>query len=103
MGCYGSGGVYCKCSACSCLPGGRHQRVPAASKGPWTIDLSNTSLNNGWRLEMQAVAKLAAQTAPLNHEVHFNIVNAANTVAGQIQSVDSMIAGPRQRHRHRCQ
>jgi ribose transport system substrate-binding protein len=73
-------------------PAGATTRVPAASKGPWTIDLSNTSLNNGWRLEMQAVAKLAAQTAPLNHEVHFNIVNAANTVAGQIQSVDSMIA-----------
>lgn len=64
----------------------------AKSKGPWTIDLSNTSLDNGWRLEMQAVAKLAAKQAPLSHEVHFNIVNAPNTVAGQIQSVQSMIA-----------
>lgn len=66
--------------------------APHASKGPWTIDLSNTSLDNGWRLEMQAVAKLAAKNAPLSSEVHFNIVNAANTVAGQIQSIQSMIA-----------
>jgi len=58
----------------------------------WTIDLSNTSLDNGWRLEMQAVAKLAARTAPLSHEVKFSIVNAQNTVAGQIQSLQSMIA-----------
>jgi ribose transport system substrate-binding protein len=73
-------------------PAGAVAPAASANKAPWTIDLSNTSLDNGWRLEMQAAVKLAAQTAPLNHEVHFSIVNAANTVAGQIQSVDSMIA-----------
>ena len=61
------------------------------SSGPWTIDLSNTSLDNGWRLEMQSIVKLAANVPPLN-KVHFNIVNAPNTVAGQIESVQSMIA-----------
>lgn len=64
-------------------PAGAVAPAASASKAPWTIDLSNTSLDNGWRLEMQAAVKLAAQTAPLNHEVHFSIVNAANTVAGQ--------------------
>lgn len=62
------------------------------SSGPWTIDLSNTSLDNGWRLEMQSIVKLASGIAPLNKQVHFNIVNAPNTVAGQIESVQSMIA-----------
>ncbi len=62
------------------------------SSGPWTIDLSNTSLDNGWRLEMQSIVKLAAGVAPLNKQVKFNIVNAPNTVAGQIESVQSMIA-----------
>lgn len=67
--------------------------LPQISKasGPWTIDLSNTSLDNGWRLEMQSIVKLASSVAPLN-KVHFHIVNAPNTVAGQIESVQSMIA-----------
>jgi ribose transport system substrate-binding protein len=65
--------------------------APHASK-PYVIDLSNTSLDNGWRLEMQSIAKLAASVAPLKGEVKFNIVNAPNTVAGQIQSVQSMIS-----------
>ncbi|MGO9581833.1 MAG: substrate-binding domain-containing protein [Acidimicrobiales bacterium] len=71
----------------------RSTTLPHVSKatGPWTIDLSNTSLDNGWRLEMQSIVKLAASVAPLN-KVHFNIVNAPNTVAGQIESVQSMIA-----------
>ncbi len=77
------------------VPAGATTRAPTAAtaaKGPWVIDLSNTSLDNGWRLEMQAAAKLAVKSAPLSHAVQFNIVNAANTVTGQIQSVQSMIA-----------
>jgi ribose transport system substrate-binding protein len=70
----------------------RSPRAVEAAKAPWVIDLSNTSLDNGWRLEMQAAAKLAAKSSPLSHEIHLNIVNAANTVAAQIQSVQSMIA-----------
>jgi ribose transport system substrate-binding protein len=63
-----------------------------ANKGPFVIDLSNTSLNNGWRLEMQAIAKLVAATPPYNKLVKFNIVNAANNVPAQIASVNAMIA-----------
>ena len=77
------------------VPAGATTRAPAATaaaKGPWVIDLSNTSLDNGWRLEMQAAAKLAVKSAPLSHTVQFNLVNAANTVTAQIQSVQSMIA-----------
>ena len=70
----------------------RSSKTVAAAKSPWVIDLSNTSLDNGWRLEMQAAAKLAAKSGSLSHKIHFNIVNAANTVAAQIQSVQSMIA-----------
>ncbi len=68
--------------------------LPHVSKasGPWTIDLSNTSLDNGWRLEMQSTVKLASEQAPFKNEVKFNIVNAPNTVAGQIASIQSMIA-----------
>jgi ribose transport system substrate-binding protein len=75
------------------LAGAATRPLPqSTSHGPWTIDLSNTSLDNGWRLEMQAIVKLAAKTAPIDQEVHFNLVNAPNTVSGQIQSVQSMIA-----------
>ena len=77
------------------VPAGATTRAPsatAAAKGPWVIDLSNTSLDNGWRLEMQAAAKLAVKSAALSHAVQFNLVNAANTVTAQIQSVQSMIA-----------
>lgn len=82
------------CLLIAAAPAGAATAPRSASTGKtvWTIDLSNTSLDNGWRLEMQATAKLAVSTAPLNHQIHFNIVNAPNTVAGQIQSVQSMIA-----------
>lgn len=67
-------------------------KKPSSSNSVYTIDLSNTSLNNGWRLEMQAIAKLVAATPPYNHKVKFNIVNAANNVPAQIASVNDMIA-----------
>ncbi len=49
------------------VPAGATTRAPTAAtaaKGPWVIDLSNTSLDNGWRLEMQAAAKLAVKVLP---------------------------------------
>jgi len=87
--------ISASCLAIGMTPAGAApnlRTVPAASKGPWVIDLSNTSLDNGWRLEMQAAAKLAVQSGTLSKNVKLNIVNAPNTVAGQIQSVQSMIA-----------
>ncbi len=59
---------------------------------PYTIDLSNTSLNNGWRLEMQSIAAVFARTAPYNKLVKLRIVNAPNDVTSQIASLNSMIA-----------
>ena len=64
----------------------------AAAKPPYTIYLSNTLLNNGWRLEMQSIAKsFATTTAPYSKEVVFKVINGANTVAGQIASIEAIL------------
>jgi ribose transport system substrate-binding protein len=68
--------------------------APVAAKHgpPYTIDLSNTSVNNGWRLEMQSVARLFATTPKYSKLVKFRVVNAPNDVSSQIQSLNAMIA-----------
>jgi ribose transport system substrate-binding protein len=59
---------------------------------PYKIFLSNTLLNNGWRLEMQSIAKnFVAKTAPYNKKVQFQVINGANTVAGQIASIQAIL------------
>ena len=66
-------------------------RLPAASK-TYNIYLSNTDLDNGWRLEMQSIAKNFVQrTAPYNKEVQFHVINGTNTVAGQIASIEAIL------------
>ncbi len=63
-----------------------------AASPPYKIFLSNTLLNNGWRLEMQSIAKtFAAKTAPYNKKVQFQVINGANTVAGQIASIQAIL------------
>src|SRR5947209_20472721 len=70
-----------------------HAAPVAAHHGPpYTIDLSNTSVNNGWRLEMQSVARLFATTPKYSKLVKFRVVNAPNDVSSQIQSLNAMIA-----------
>ncbi len=68
--------------------------APAAAHHgpPYTIDLSNTSVNNGWRLEMQSVARLFASTPKYSKLVKFRVVNAPDDVSSQIQSLNAMIA-----------
>jgi ribose transport system substrate-binding protein len=64
----------------------------AAATPPYKIFLSNTLLNNGWRLEMQSIAKnFVAKTAPYNAKVQFKVINGANTVAGQIASIQAIL------------
>ncbi len=64
----------------------------AAPAPPYKIYLSNTDLDNGWRLEMQSIAKnFVAHTAPYNRQVKFQIINGTNTVAGQIASIEAIL------------
>ncbi len=66
--------------------------TPASAASPYKIYLSNTDLDNGWRLEMQSIAQnFVARTAPYNHEVKFQIINGTNTVAGQIASIEAIL------------
>jgi len=59
---------------------------------PYKIYLSNTLLNNGWRLEMQSIAKnFVAKTAPYDKKVEFKVINGTNTVAGQIASIQAIL------------
>jgi ribose transport system substrate-binding protein len=59
---------------------------------PYNIYLSNTLLNNGWRLEMQSIARLFVKlTPPYNREVRLHIINGVNTVAGQIASIQAIL------------
>ena len=59
---------------------------------PYKIYLSNTLLNNGWRLEMQSIAKnFVAKTAPYNKKIEFKVINGTNTVAGQIASIQAIL------------
>jgi ribose transport system substrate-binding protein len=63
-----------------------------AASPPYKIFLSNTLLNNGWRLEMQSIAKtFVAKTAPYNTKVQFKVINGTNTVAGQIASIQAIL------------
>jgi len=74
------------------LTGAASSSSSASPKPPYTIYLSNTLLNNGWRLEMQSIAKnFTALTPPYNKEVQFKIINGANTVAGQIASIEAIL------------
>jgi ribose transport system substrate-binding protein len=59
---------------------------------PYKIYLSNTLLNNGWRLEMQSIAKnFVAKTPPYNKKIEFKVINGTNTVAGQIASIQAIL------------
>jgi ribose transport system substrate-binding protein len=63
-----------------------------AASEPYKIFLSNTLLNNGWRLEMQSIAKnFVAHTAPYDKKVEFKIINGQNSVAGQIASIQAIL------------
>ena len=64
----------------------------ASATPPYKIFLSNTLLNNGWRLEMQSIAKnFVAKTAPYDKKVEFKVINGTNTVAGQIASIQAIL------------
>ena len=67
-------------------------RHATAATPPYKIFLSNTLLNNGWRLEMQSIAKnFVAKTAPYDKKVEFKVINGTNTVAGQIASIQAIL------------
>jgi ribose transport system substrate-binding protein len=64
----------------------------AAASTPYNIYLSNTDLDNGWRLEMQSIAmNFVQRTAPYNKDVQLHIINGVNTVAGQIASIEAIL------------
>lgn len=79
-------------SACSSSPSSKPVTSHSSKPVKYVIDLSNTELDNGWRLEMQAEARLLSEQAPYNRLVKLNIINAANNVPAQIASVNDMIA-----------
>ena len=67
-------------------------RHATAATPPYKIFLSNTLLNNGWRLEMQSIAKnFVSKTAPYDKKVEFKVINGTNTVAGQIASIQAIL------------
>jgi ribose transport system substrate-binding protein len=81
------------CTGAATTSTASHAATVSAHHGPpYTIDLSNTSVNNGWRLEMQSVARLFASTPKYSKLVKFRVVNAPNDVSSQIQSLNAMIA-----------
>lgn len=64
----------------------------AAKKLPFTIDLSNSYIGNGWRVEMEHILEAEAATPPWNKLVRLKIYNSGNNASAQISQIDDMIA-----------
>ncbi|HVX81910.1 MAG TPA: substrate-binding domain-containing protein [Devosiaceae bacterium] len=62
----------------------------AAGK-PYVIYLSNNFVGNDWRQQMERVAQVAADKAPLKGRVELHIENAEGTVQAQINSLNNII------------
>ena len=65
--------------------------APAAAAQPYVIYLSNNFVGNDWRQQMERVAKVAVDKAPLKGKVDLHIENAEGTVQAQINSLNNII------------
>jgi ribose transport system substrate-binding protein len=92
VGLAASGLTLAGAASLAAAPASSGQAAHANAAGPFKIYLSNTDLDNGWRLEMQSIAKnFVARTAPYNKKVQFQIINGTNSVAGQIASIEAIL------------
>ena len=83
------GGVLALSAAMALTGGG----IPAAADEakPYVIYLSNNFVGNDWRQQMERVAQVAADKAPLKGKVELHIENAEGTVQAQINSLNNII------------
>lgn len=63
----------------------------ASANGPFKFVISNNFLGNGFRPEVEQIAKLTANLAPFKGKIQLSVVNSDNTNAAQIQSIQSII------------
>jgi ribose transport system substrate-binding protein len=63
----------------------------AMAAGPYTIYLSNNFIGNDWRQQMERVAQVAANKAPLAGQVDLKIENVETNVQAQINSLNNII------------
>jgi ribose transport system substrate-binding protein len=59
---------------------------------PYTIYLSNNYVGNDWRVQMEKEAVAAAANPYFKGDVKLTIVNAPNTVIGQVESLQTIVA-----------
>jgi ribose transport system substrate-binding protein len=76
----------------ACSSGGATSTDGAKSgSGPFRIVLSNNFLGNGFRPEVEQIARLTADLPPFKGKIQISIVNSDNTNEAQIQSVENII------------
>jgi ribose transport system substrate-binding protein len=73
------------------LSGAATAHASKATK-PYTIYLSNNYVGNDWRVQMEKEATAAASNPYFKGAVKLTIVNAPNTVIGQVESLQAIVA-----------
>jgi ribose transport system substrate-binding protein len=59
---------------------------------PYSIYLSNNFVGNDWRIQMEKEATVAATMPYFKGQVNLTVVNAANSVTAQIESLQAIVA-----------